>query len=310
MLTMTHRPIKRLSRPVVPRGFRVTDRDIEILRVAVRFRFLRLGVGREFSWLQFGPHPSALARPLQSWIVGQASAAVPAMAKLGNPAADLRTRPPGCEAPWEMGAPVKQTSIGRARTPRPPRHSSLTRCRWPRRCAHSSTRAAGDARLIDHHELLPLMPAATRELRDPFKLRLQLRSGLSSPLSLAVIPDRLFSVALPDQTRHNFALELDTGSMPITTKRKTERSSYAQKIASYFHAWREQKHTAAWGFKNFRVLTVTSSDARISNMLDAQQSITSGSAPGLFLYSSTRAAWHSTGHSIAGQTAEAKLFRY
>ena len=49
-------------------------------------------------------------------------------------------------------------------------------------------------------------------------------------------------------------------------------------------AWRERRHTEAWGFQSFRVLTITPSEKRIDNMIAAQRAITNTAAAGLFLY--------------------------
>ncbi len=293
MLTMHHAPIKRLSRPEAPRGFRVTERDIEILKLVARFRFLNsaqvvkfLGTnsGRILRRLQGLYAHGLLDRPVSQHLQLAALYNPPLTYGLGRLGAkllaELGTRiDPALDWTWKNSqstAPFLAHTLDVAEAV----------------CAFEHACRAGDARLIDHHELLPLMPEKTRELRDPFKLRVSLRSGLKTPLALAVIPDRLFSVALTDQTRHNFALELDRSTMPITTKRKTDRSSYAQKIAGYFHSWREKKHTDTWGFQNFRILTITPSEKRIENMLAAQRSITGGSAPGLFLYSTPERIAH------------------
>jgi hypothetical protein len=99
-----------------------------------------------------------------------------------------------------------------------------------------------------------------------------------------VVPDRLFSFSYPNGTRHNFALELDRGTMDVKAKRIAGKSSFRRKLLGYFHAWREHKHTEVWGFQSFRVLTITTSDKRIANMASAQYEVTNGSAAGLFLY--------------------------
>jgi hypothetical protein len=40
-----------------------------------------------------------------------------------------------------------------------------------------------------------------------------------------------------------------------------------------------------WGFKSFRILTVTTSDTRIDNMIATQREVAASCPPGLFLYS-------------------------
>ena len=142
----------------------------------------------------------------------------------------------------------------------------------------------GAARLVDHHELLPDMPERTRSARDPFCLRVAIRHQ-DKALTIPVVPDRLFALVYPDNTTHNFALELDRGTMDIWANRLVGKSSIRRKLIGYFHG-REQKRIAeTWGFKSFRVLTVTTSDSRIESMLKAQRRVAPDCPPGLFLYS-------------------------
>ena len=107
---------------------------------------------------------------------------------------------------------------------------------------------------------------------------------------IGVEPDRLFSLVHPDNTRHNFALELDRGTMAINGKNPAAqtdvgRKNFKRKILAYFHGWRQKRHTELWGFENFRVLSIVPSEARISNIIKrAQRPVTDGHAPGLFLY--------------------------
>lgn len=142
-------------------------------------------------------------------------------------------------------------------------------------------------RLVDRHQLLDTMPEATRVSSDPFACNVTVKlPHLRDALDLTVIPDWLFCVVYPDGSRHSYAVERDRGSMPIGNK-KTKlvgRSSYRKKQLTYHHLWNQDLHDHRWGFKGgFRVLTVTTSDARIQSMLEAQREITSVS--GLFLYS-------------------------
>jgi hypothetical protein len=139
------------------------------------------------------------------------------------------------------------------------------------------------ARLVDHHELLPLMPETTRDAHDPFALRVKFR-WYSKDVVVAVVPDRLFALVYPD-TRHNFALELDRGTMDISAKRIVGKSSFRRKLLGYFQAWQEKRHVDVWNFKSFRILTVTTSDMRIENMLAAQRDVAPNIPAGLFLYS-------------------------
>lgn len=144
--------------------------------------------------------------------------------------------------------------------------------------------------LVDQHALLPYLPPQSTQLRDPFRLRVVVAvPGKHAPVPIAVVPDRLFSFTYDGGTRHNFALELDRGTMDVAAKRLVGKSSYRRKVIGYYHAWREKKHTSAWGFQSFRVLTITPSEKRIATMRKVQLEITKGAADGLFLYATPAA---------------------
>ena len=148
---------------------------------------------------------------------------------------------------------------------------------------HFTTRDAA-IRFIDHHELLPDMPEPTRRARDPFCMRVAVRHGGQNIL-IPAIPDRLFSFLYDDGTRHNFALELDRGTMDIWANRLVGKSSFRRKLIAYYNAREQKRHAEVWGFKSFRVLTVTIGEERIRSMIEAQRRVASGCPPGLFLYS-------------------------
>jgi hypothetical protein len=155
--------------------------------------------------------------------------------------------------------------------------------------------AHGALRLIDHHDLLPLMSPATRSLRKSFCLHTtvrptefpHLRRLLKEPTDIGVEPDRLFCLVQADNTGWSFALELDRGTEDITTRRIKGKATYFRKLLGYYNCWRTCAHISQWGefCKSFRVLSVTTSDVRIQNMIAAQEEITRGAASGLFLYS-------------------------
>lgn len=154
-----------------------------------------------------------------------------------------------------------------------------------------SCREQGEPHLIDHHDLLPYLPARTRDSDDPFHIRVTIQPRdlpkaleLKDPLKIGVVPDRLFSFHHEDDMRQNFALEFDTGSMDIRSKKVVGKSSYRRKLLGYYHAWKQGLHTRVWGFQSFRVLTITPSGVRINHMIDAQREITNNTADGLFLY--------------------------
>ena len=143
--------------------------------------------------------------------------------------------------------------------------------------------------LLDHHAILPFLPVATQQARDPFRCRVSVRvRGQREPLTIGVVPDRLFSLVYSDATRHNFALELDRGTMDLRSRVLVGKSSFRRKLMGYFAAWNAGRFRDLWNFRSLRVLTLAPSEKRIEHMLDVQHEVTGGTAGGLFLYS-TRA---------------------
>lgn len=155
--------------------------------------------------------------------------------------------------------------------------------------------ASGSLRVIDQHQVRELLPAAARESRKPFLLRTRvsptdyphLRKMIKEPIDISVEPDRLFLLAQPDATGWARALEIDRGNESVFARRFKGKASFARKQLAYYSAWRNAEIIEHWGemCRSFRVLTITTSDARIKSMLAAQDQITRGAASGLFLYS-------------------------
>lgn len=281
--------MKRLTRPAHPPGFRITDRDIAILAAVARFRFLssqqivRVIPGSEHALLvrlkllffhQYLDRPrhqhAQLAmffdegnRPL---VYGLARKGAQLLASLGL-AVDAKLD-------WTLKN-ARATSAFLA-------HTLETADAVI--AFDQAARAAG-LRLIDQPELRALLPEARRNAHHPFRCTVAVRtSTTAAPVSIGVVPDRMFSLVLADNTRHNFALEIDRATMDVHAGKIAGKSSFRRKLLSYFSAWREGLHTQAWNFRNFRILTITTSPKRIDTMLRALRDVTRGAAPGLFLF--------------------------
>jgi hypothetical protein len=279
--------LKRLLRSENPRSFRVTDRDCEILRTIARFRFMTKDqvvryltmldpmtsaqhVGRRLQWLFDHRY---LDRPRhQEHELSAMDYLVYGLARKG---ADLIAE----SVPYINPNLEWSTKNARATNPHI-RHTVETTeviLHFERGCRERAVR------LLDHHDLIPFFPAVTRELSDPFRLRVTVPyEGRSVPLN--VIPDRLISFVLPDNRRHNACVEKDRATMSIAARRLSGKSSFGRKIRAYFAAWQDERHRDQWGFQGFRVLTITPSETRIKGMLTVQRKITNNRAAAMFLY--------------------------
>jgi hypothetical protein len=139
--------------------------------------------------------------------------------------------------------------------------------------------------LIDHHEIHQHLPVETQNSKRPFSLRVPIVQGDKKPLTIAVVPHRLFALTYPED-RHNFALEQDCdGNTDIWANRLVGKSSFRRKFLAYFRARELKRFITKWGFESLRVLIVTTTDTRIQNMILAQRRALSRCPPGFFLYS-------------------------
>ena len=119
--------------------------------------------------------------------------------------------------------------------------------------------------------------------------------------SIGVIPDRIFALNFlgeVDEAPAFFMLEADRGHltiMPRSARAFIERNSYQKKLLGYFEIWKRWK---AWddandergllerrfGFRDFRLLTVTTSPERIDTMIQAGREVTGGRGHRGFLF--------------------------
>jgi hypothetical protein len=81
-----------------------------------------------------------------------------------------------------------------------------------------------------------------------------------------------------------FMFERDRGEMPVVRYRDMDQTSYAKKMLIYYEANRQQAHNRELGIPNFRVATVTTTRARVDQMIEAQKKITNGKGSNMFLF--------------------------
>ncbi len=289
--TLSHPPSlrrPRFRRVETPPPFQLTARDLAILHAVARFRFLsstliiRLVGGSSqqiLRRLQLLFHHGYLDRPTSQ------------VAQLAH-AFDFGNRPfiyglgrAGAHVLAGAGIPLKEkldwTTKNARATAQFLAHTletAETMIAFELAC-----RADGALALIDHHDLLPYLPEKTRDDDAPFHARVELKTARDA-LTIGVIPDRMFSLAFEGRTRLNFALELDRGTMDIRSRQLVGKSSFRRKLLGYYQLWKEELHTTQWGFKAFRVLTVTPSEKRIENMIAVQKEIVGEQGSNLFLF--------------------------
>lgn len=150
-----------------------------------------------------------------------------------------------------------------------------------------AVRRRADLRLIYSHELLEAASqvrsktgAATRH---PWMLTASFKSG-GKTSAVKIIPDKVFGLEhLATGKRSYFFVEADRGTMPVR-RSHPRQTSFAQKLRVYLAAHATHVPHDRWGLTNFRVLTVTTSRARITSMIEALREDTRGKGSNQFLF--------------------------
>ena len=269
--------LPRFKRASTVAPIQLTERDREILRLVHRHRFLRSyqiitllgGSPQQLSRrLQLLYHHGYLERPRAQLQYYERGGSRSIAYGLGNKGGTLLKR--------EFGIPVspaswseKNRAVGRIYL----EHALLVTDVMV--SFEIACRNRGDVRLMYEDQL-----ALTSE-RQPFQWRVMVHKGRR----LGVIPDRVFALEYPDHTgkvqRVHFFLEADRGTMPVK-RRNLSQTSFYRKLVAYEATWSRNIHQSELGIQRFRVLTVTTSAARVNSLIDACSELKRGHR--LFLF--------------------------
>jgi hypothetical protein len=136
--------------------------------------------------------------------------------------------------------------------------------------------------LVREEEIIATAPDETRSAQEPLRWEaVSVEHGKRERWT--VVPDGLFGLTFADATAAYFLLELDRGTIPISRSGEDHRS-IRRKLKTYYDGWRAQRHLEQFGVKQMRVLTVTSSQERMHNMVGAVRSITEDRGSNFFLF--------------------------
>lgn len=136
-------------------------------------------------------------------------------------------------------------------------------------------------RLLERGEILEDAPKTHRDRQ--VKLSATVPIG-NTRRRESVIPDAFFGLRFNDEDESYFMLELDRGEMPVERFKDRYRTYFAKKLLVYYEANRQKQHIDELGIPNFRVLTVTTTPERVTQMLDALKEITGGKGSNMFLF--------------------------
>lgn len=275
-------------RRVEPPPFALTPRDIEIIRYVWRHRFLRsthlvdlLGASQQplLRRLQLLYHGGFLDRPRTQIDYFAIAGSKPIVYGLGNKGADLLFERFGVTR-----EKVDWTAKNRSVSPVFLEHTLLISDVMVG--LELGCRAQGNIRLIDASEIAQNAPGAGRDRDSSLQWTVEFRHE-GKRHKIGVIPDKIFGLhflAEPEgRNRAYFFLEADRGTMPIT-RRSLDRTSFLRKLIAYRETWQQGVHTQHFGFRAFRVLTVTSGRDRCRNLVEAAKAASDGRSSGIFLF--------------------------
>lgn len=275
-------------RRVEPRPFALTPRDVAIIRHVWRHRFLRsthlaalLGASPQplLRRLQLLYHGGFLDRPRTQIDYFAIAGSKPIVYGLGNKGADLLLERFGVSR-----EKVDWTAKNRSVSPVFLEHTLLisdVMVGFELGC-----RTHGNVRLIDASEIAQSEPGASRDRDSSLQWTVDIRHE-GKRHKIGVIPDKVFGLHFLEEpegrNRAYFFLEADRGTMPIT-RRSLDRTSFLRKLIAYRETWQQGVHTKQFGFRAFRVLTVTSGRDRCLNLVEAAKAASDGRSSGIFLF--------------------------
>ncbi len=131
-------------------------------------------------------------------------------------------------------------------------------------------------RLIAWPEILRRAPESTRASITPFRLPI--------PSGKYIVPDGLFGMEYSISGKKSyrfFALEADRGTMPVARSNPSQ-TSYLGKLDLYREIIARQVHKTHLSLPNLLVLTVTTAEARMADIVRQLEGTTDASAAFLF----------------------------
>jgi hypothetical protein len=151
------------------------------------------------------------------------------------------------------------------------------------------TRGSSNSRLISWPEILASTntPKATRESQAPASMPVSFLVG-ERPHAINLIADaRPFGLerVIDGNLSYLFfpGIEADCGTEPLDTN-DFERSSIARKLAAYTAVAEQHIYRSHFGFPNFFVPIITTTDTRMGSMMRLLEKVTGGRGSKMFLF--------------------------
>jgi hypothetical protein len=161
-------------------------------------------------------------------------------------------------------------------------------------------------RYIDTEAIINNRPVSAPGKTGPLSwvVNIPIRDGKKWPMTM--VPDGAFGIEITDQTGQKeikyFFLEGDRSSMPIT-RSTLAKSSFQKKMQGYILSFKDKLYSQNFGFKKIQVLTVAISNARIESMLKLNTLLDpQKKGYGLFLFTRDIAVDPTNPKNILGKT--------
>jgi hypothetical protein len=274
----------RFRRASEPPAFRLTADDVEIVRQVARYRLIRsthiaVLVGRSLDRtndrLMRLFHAGYIDRPRAQLDHYPSFGSAPMIYALGNRGVRLLRE-------WD-GADFRNAEWGRKNREagRPFIEHQIEIVNF-QVAVRRAVRERGDVGFLSAEEMIVASRQPTS--RHPFMLRAKL-SDRGTVHEVGVVPDLVFGLELADGSRRNFLVEIDRGTMPVS-RADPDQTSFQRKMRVYLAAHAAKQHERQFGWKNFRVLVVTTDRNRIDTMMTAlrQIRVPRSAGPSLFLF--------------------------
>ncbi len=277
----------RFRRASEPPAFRLTEDDVSIIRHVARFRFLRSTHIAQLVDRSLDRTNERLCRLFHAGFLDRPRAQLDRFPTIGSA--------PIAYALADRGARLITERDGNA----------LAHLEWSRKnreagrpfiehqleiidfrvALQRAANARGDIEIIHPDELAATMPDTTRVARDPFAMQVRV-SHNGTMHDIGLVPDFAFGIRYADGSRKCFLVEIDRGTMPIV-RSNFSQTSFQRKMRAYLSAQAARLHERQFGWKAFRVLTVTTDPVRIQSMIDAARKLNVPGSLGAPLFSFT-----------------------
>lgn len=142
--------------------------------------------------------------------------------------------------------------------------------------------ARSDLTVIHPDKLVAAFPDQVFSATNPFALQTRINHH-GVMLNVGIVPDLVFGLRFTDGSRRCFMVEIDRGTMPIA-RSNLMQTSFERKMRAYLSAYAARQHERHFGWKSFRVLTVTTDRNRIDSMREALSHLRVAQSPGAALF--------------------------